>query len=57
MTPRTPVLLVSCTCCRRLHVPLRRDVAHPLCSACATRFAAPQRGRAGFRIRANGLPG
>lgn len=30
-----PLLLVTCTRCRRLHAPLRSDVANPLCGRCA----------------------
>jgi hypothetical protein len=30
-----PVLLVTCTRCRRLHAPLRHDAAHPICGRCA----------------------
>jgi hypothetical protein len=56
MTPHSPVLMVSCTCCRRLHVPLQNDVDHPLCSTCAGLFAGPRRGRAAFRIRSTSLP-
>jgi hypothetical protein len=38
---RTPVLLTSCVRCARLHVPTRRDAAHPLCPRCTLPQDAP----------------
>jgi hypothetical protein len=29
-----PILLTSCTRCRRLHVPLTTDASNPICARC-----------------------
>jgi len=49
---RTPVLLVTCTRCQRLHSPLRHDAANPLCSRCALPGAPAPQTRARARTRA-----
>jgi len=49
---RTPVLLVTCTRCQRLHPPLRHDSAHPLCGRCALPGAPARQARARTRTRA-----